>query len=135
MSDPLDTGNPMDRRAQHNRSARASGVNAGRFPAAGCAGCMVGRRRRSSSRASPARAAGPARGEDRIAALVDPAIDALQRALDHKDVNAAVRAARDLLDRAGLAARGRHRWSIAARCRCWTRCGRIEAKEDAARGR
>ena len=42
--------------------------------------------------------------KDRLAALVDPAIDALQRALDHKDINAAVRAAKDLLDRAGLAA-------------------------------
>ena len=42
--------------------------------------------------------------KDRLAALVDPAIDALQRALDHRDINAAIRAAKDLLDRAGFAA-------------------------------
>lgn len=45
-----------------------------------------------------------AAARDRIAALVDPAIDALQRALKHRDVHAAIRAARDLLDRAGYAA-------------------------------
>lgn len=41
---------------------------------------------------------------ERIAALVDPAIDALQRALRHRDIGVAVRAARDLLDRAGFVA-------------------------------
>lgn len=45
-----------------------------------------------------------ASAKERIAALVDPAIDALQRALKHRDIGAAVRAARDLLDRAGYAA-------------------------------
>lgn len=45
-----------------------------------------------------------ASARERIAALVDPAIDALQRALKHRDIGAAVRAARDLLDRAGYAA-------------------------------
>lgn len=39
--------------------------------------------------------------KDRIAALVNPAIDTLRRALTNRDIGAAVRAARDLLDRAG----------------------------------
>ena len=73
--------------------------------------------------------------KDRIAALVDPAIDALQRALDHKDVNAAVRAARDLLDRAGLAAPKQTQMKHSGEVSLLAALRRIEAKEDAARGR
>ena len=43
------------------------------------------------------------------------AIDALQRALAHKDINAAVRAAKDLLDRAGLAASKQMQLAVDAR--------------------
>ena len=71
--------------------------------------------------------------KDRIAALVDPAIDALQRALDHKDINAAVRAAKDLLDRAGLAAPKQMEHSGGVSLLDALR--RIEEKEDAARER
>lgn len=73
--------------------------------------------------------------KDRIAALVDPAIDALQRALDHKDVNAAVRAARDLLDRAGLAPPQQKQVEHSGGVSLLDSLRRIEAKEDAARGR
>jgi hypothetical protein len=40
----------------------------------------------------------------RLAALVDPALDTLQRALRSSDLGVAVRAARDVLDRAGYRA-------------------------------
>ena len=71
----------------------------------------------------------------RIAALVDPAIDALQRALDHKDINAAVRAARDLLDRAGLAAPKQNQMEHSGEVSLLDALRRIEAKEDSERGR
>ena len=73
--------------------------------------------------------------KDRLAALVDPAIDALQRALDHKDINAAVRAARDLLDRAGLAAPKQTQMEHSGGVSLLDALRRIEAKEDSERGR
>jgi hypothetical protein len=42
---------------------------------------------------------------ERIASMVHPALNALQRALDSNDIHAAIRAARDVLDRAGYAPR------------------------------
>jgi len=38
---------------------------------------------------------------ERLLAMVDPALDAFDRALVHKDIHAAIRVARDVLDRAG----------------------------------
>ena len=45
--------------------------------------------------------------EARIAALVHPSLDTLARALEADDIHAAIRAARDLLDRAGIGAPSR----------------------------
>lgn len=42
-----------------------------------------------------------AAASERLLALVDPALAALAKALRHKDIRAAVTAARDVLDRAG----------------------------------
>ena len=56
-------------------------------------------------------------------------------ALDHKDINAAVRAARDLLDRAGLAAPKQTQMEHSGEVSLLDALRRIEAKEDAARGR
>lgn len=44
------------------------------------------------------------KGRERLAALVEPSIDALERALASGDWPATVRAAKDLLDRAGMSA-------------------------------
>ncbi len=73
--------------------------------------------------------------EQRIAALVDPAFDALTRALKHRDIGAAVRAARDLLDRAGV---GPHTFSaeqVHATFRALTRVVLTHVEDPEARRR
>jgi hypothetical protein len=93
----MDAGNLMDRRC--SARSKQSGQRCKRHPILGGTVC------RMHGGAAP-QVQQSAR--DRIAALVHPAIDTLERALSDCDVNAAVRAARDLLDRAGFAATARH---------------------------
>ena len=89
----MDAPDPMDRRC--TARSKRSGQRCKRRPIPGGSVCVM-----HGGKAPQVKLA----AKDRLAALVDPAIDALQRALDHRDINAAIRAAKDLLDRAGFAA-------------------------------
>ena len=120
----MDTRDPMDRRC--TARSKRSGQRCKRRPIPGGSVCVM-----HGGAAPQVKLA----AKDRIAVLVDPAIDALQRALAHKDINAAVRAARDLLDRAGLAAPKHTQMEHSGEVSLLDALRRIEAKEDAARGR
>ena len=93
MSNPMDARDLIDRRC--TARSKRSGQRCKRRPILGGSVCVM-----HGGKAPQVKLA----AKDRLAMLVDPAIDALQGALDHKDINAAIRAAKDLLDRAGLAA-------------------------------
>jgi hypothetical protein len=95
--DPMEGGNPMERRC--SARSKQSGRRCKRHPIPGGTVCVMHGGKAPQVQQS---------ARDRITALVHPAIDTLERALSDGDVNAAVRAARDLLDRAGYAATSRH---------------------------
>jgi hypothetical protein len=90
----METGNPMERRC--TARSKQSGVRCKRVPIPGGTVCTMHGGAAPQVQKS---------ARERIAALVHPALDTLQRALSDQDMNAAVRAARDLLDRAGYSAR------------------------------
>lgn len=94
----METSDPMKARRCTARS-KQSGVRCKRVPIPGGTVCTMHGGAAPQVQKS---------AKERIAALVHPALDTLQRALTDRDVNAAVRAARDVLDRAGYAAVKRH---------------------------
>lgn len=91
----MDTSDRMQPTARQCRARARSGLRCRRRPIKG--GVVCHKHGGGAPQVKQSAAA-------RIAALVDPALDALTRALRSQDLGAAVRAAKDLLDRAGLQA-------------------------------
>lgn len=121
----MDSQNPMERRC--TARSKQSGERCKRVPIPGGTVCRM----HGGAAPQVQRSAW-----ERLAALVDPAIDALQKALGSDDVNAAVRAARDVdAFRQKYGFRVRSSWfgarGLTSWWPCWRPCWRPSASPRA----